>query len=65
MSDALATAFYIGGSEVAERYCAANTDVLAIMFEKDAERPVIVGSNCGCRIEQIYERARMNFYEFN
>ena len=58
MSDALATAFYIGGREVAETYCAAHPDVLAILLERDAgpsarPRPVIVGSNRGCRIEQI------------
>jgi thiamine biosynthesis lipoprotein len=53
ISDALATAFYIGGSLVAERYCAANPDVLAIMLERDAERPVIIGSNRGCRPEQF------------
>lgn len=53
ISDALATAFYIGGTDVAETYCAANPEVLAIMLERDAERPVIIGSNRGCRIEQI------------
>jgi len=53
MSDALATAFYIGGNSVAETYCAANPEVLAIMLERDAERPIIIGSNDGCRIEQI------------
>ena len=52
-SDALATAFYIGGREVAEKYCAAHPDVLAIILERDAERPVIHGSNRNCRIEQI------------
>jgi thiamine biosynthesis lipoprotein len=53
VSDALATAFYIGGREVAEIYCAANSEVLAIMLERDAKRPVVIGSNRGCRIEQI------------
>lgn len=53
MSDALATAFYIGGSPVAERYCAANPDVMAIMLERDGERPVVIGSNRGCRLEHL------------
>ena len=53
ISDALATAFYIGGREVAEKYCAANPEVMAIMLERDAERPSIIGSNRGCRVEQI------------
>jgi thiamine biosynthesis lipoprotein len=53
ISDALATAFYIGGRELAEKYCAANPEVQAIMLETDAERPLIIGANRGCRIEQI------------
>jgi thiamine biosynthesis lipoprotein len=52
-SDALATAFYIGGRQVADKYCAAHADVLVIMLERDAQRPLILGSNRGCRIEQI------------
>ncbi len=51
MSDSLATAFYIGGRELADRYCAAHPDVLAIMLERDAERPVIIGSNRNCEVE--------------
>ena len=53
ISDALATAFYIGGREVAEKYCATNSEILVVMLERDAERPVILGSNRGCRIERI------------
>lgn len=53
ISDALATAFYIGGREVAERYCAAHREVMAIVLERDAERLVVIGNNRGCRIEQI------------
>lgn len=53
VSDALATAFYIGGREVAEKYCAANPEVMVIMLETGAESPLTIGSNRGCRIEQI------------
>ena len=53
ISDALATAFYIGGREVAEKYCAATTEVLVIMLETGADSPLTIGSNRGCRIEQI------------
>ena len=53
MSDALATAFYIGGREVAERYCATHPEVLAILLERDADHPVVVGRNHGCRIQQL------------
>ena len=37
-SDALATAFFVGGRELAERYCEKHRDVLAIMLEANAER---------------------------
>jgi thiamine biosynthesis lipoprotein len=50
-SDALATAFYVGGRNLAEHYCAAQPDVLAIMLESDSETPVAIGSHGGCQIE--------------
>ena len=53
ISDALATAFYIGGRQMAERYCATHHEVLAILWERDALRPVVVGRNHGCRIQQL------------
>jgi thiamine biosynthesis lipoprotein len=51
VSDALATAFYIGGRELTERYCAAHHGVLAIMLESGSGTPVVIGSHGGCRIE--------------
>jgi thiamine biosynthesis lipoprotein len=53
ISDALATAFFIGGREVVEKYCVANSEVLVIMLERDAKRLLVFGSNRGCYIEQI------------
>ncbi|MBA2645835.1 MAG: FAD:protein FMN transferase [Pyrinomonadaceae bacterium] len=53
VSDALATAFYVGGPELAERYCSRHPDVLAIMLEADAERPVVFGNNSKCEVEMI------------
>ena len=44
-SDALATAFFVGGRELAERYCEKHHDVLAIMFEADAQSPILIGHN--------------------
>lgn len=44
-SDALATAFFVGGRELAERYCEMHRNVLAIMLEADAQKPVLIGSN--------------------
>ncbi|MGH9883679.1 MAG: FAD:protein FMN transferase [Pyrinomonadaceae bacterium] len=51
ISDALATAFYVGGRELAERYCSTHRDILVIMLESDAQSPVVIGSNKGCEIQ--------------
>ncbi|MEK7831646.1 MAG: hypothetical protein AAB401_11205, partial [Acidobacteriota bacterium] len=51
LADALATAFYVGGRELAEAYCAAHSDVLAVLLESEAERPVIIGHSENCEVE--------------
>lgn len=48
LSDALATAFFVGGREFAERYCAANKDILVVMLESNRATPVVFGSSSGC-----------------
>ena len=53
LSDALATAFFVGGRELAERYCAKHNNVLAIMLEADAQRPIMIGSNRQCDVQAI------------
>ena len=53
VSDALATAFYVGGRELAEDYCTSHAEVMAIMLERDAGHPVIIGENGHCAIERI------------
>ena len=50
-SDALATAFFVGGRELAERYCKKHRGVLAIMLEADAQRPILIGRNSQCVVE--------------
>ncbi len=50
-SDALATAFFVGGRGLAERYCVRHNDVLAIMLEADAQRPILIGNNKHCVVE--------------
>jgi thiamine biosynthesis lipoprotein len=50
-SDALATAFFVGGRELAERYCEKHRDVLAIMLEAEAQRPILIGSSRDCVVE--------------
>ncbi len=45
-ADALATAFFVGGKELAERYCSAHPGIVAIMLlESDLSRPTIIGSS--------------------
>lgn len=51
-SDALATAFCVGGRELAEHYCEKHRDVLAIMLEADAQRPILIGRR-RCEIELL------------
>jgi thiamine biosynthesis lipoprotein len=53
LSDALATAFYVGGPELAERYCSTHHDVMALMLENGAKRPVLFGDNKRCKVEAI------------
>jgi thiamine biosynthesis lipoprotein len=53
IADALATGFYVGGRELAERYCAAHTNVLVIMLESKSEDPVVIGSHSGCKVAII------------
>ena len=48
LSDALATAFYVGGRELAERYCEKNKDVLVVMLESSSRVPIVVGNSSGC-----------------
>ncbi len=52
-SDALATAFFVGGRDLAQRYCQKHDDVLAIVLEVHAQRPVLIGNNKHCAVELI------------
>jgi FAD:protein FMN transferase len=53
VTDALATAFYVGGPKLAADYCAAHPGVLALMLEIGADRPILFGSNNQCKVEII------------
>ena len=48
ISDALATAFFVGGRQLAEPYCQTHTDVLAIMLESHVAAPISFGQSSGC-----------------
>jgi FAD:protein FMN transferase len=55
IADALATAFFVGGPELAESYCSTHAGVLAIMLESDSERAVVFGNNALCEVEVLGE----------
>jgi len=48
LSDALATAFFVGGRALAEEYCAKNSEVLVVMLESNSQVPIVIGSSSGC-----------------
>ena len=52
-SDALATAFFVGGKELAERYCEKHQDVLAIILEEASERPIVIGRKGHAEVEIV------------
>jgi thiamine biosynthesis lipoprotein len=53
VSDALATAFYVGGEELAERYCRDHKETVVMVLESGAERPVIFGRNANCEVQIV------------
>jgi FAD:protein FMN transferase len=54
VADALATAFYVGGAELAERYCLAHPNTLVLILEeKNTERPLIFGAHSRCKVEIV------------
>ncbi len=53
-SDALATAFFVGGFDLAERYCATHADTLALLTPDDGSaRPRIFGRYAGAQLEDL------------
>jgi thiamine biosynthesis lipoprotein len=55
VSDALATAFYVGGPDLAAEYCSTHPDVLVVMLLSDAEKPLVFGRSDRCIVEMIDE----------
>jgi FAD:protein FMN transferase len=54
IADALATAFFVGGAELAERYCRNHHQVLAFLVpEQPVDRPQVFGWHLGATIEAI------------
>ncbi len=53
-ADALATAFFVGGLDLARRYCDTHPDTLALLTLDDgSERPQIVGRYPGALVEAL------------
>lgn len=58
-ADALSTAFFVGGIDLAERYCAAHPGTLAILYPARGpappapSSPVIVGARAGCAVQVL------------
>ena len=60
-SDALATAFFVGGRALAERYCEKHRDVLAIMLEAASPDPIMIGhKRCEMSCFKSYLTQRRN-----
>jgi thiamine biosynthesis lipoprotein len=55
VADALATAFYVGGPELAASYCDAHPGVLVLMLESGADHPILFGANDKCDVEIVNE----------
>lgn len=53
VADALATAFYVGGPELAEHYCSSHPDTLVLMLESGSKHPIVFGGNGKCEVEMI------------
>ena len=53
VADALATAFFVGGPELAAEFCASHPEVLAVMLESAATRAIVFGNNPRCEVELI------------
>jgi thiamine biosynthesis lipoprotein len=51
IADGLATAFYVGGPELAERYCSTHPGVLTLMLQAGADQPIVFGRNDRCEFE--------------
>src|SRR5262249_13113176 len=51
LSDALSTAFFVGGCQLARDYCDENPGTLAVILESGSRKPLVIGRNEGCEVE--------------
>jgi hypothetical protein len=50
VADALATAFFVGGPEVADRYCAAHPGTLAMLALAGEDAPRVFGGSSSAMV---------------
>jgi FAD:protein FMN transferase len=53
LTDALATAFYVGGAELARDYCNRHPGTVVVMLQADSEMPEVFGENRHCEVDII------------
>jgi FAD:protein FMN transferase len=51
LSDALSTAFHVGGRDLAEDYCRRHPGVVAIILNEGETKPIVIGKNRDCEVE--------------
>lgn len=55
-ADALTTAFFVGGPQLAERYCIMHEGVVAVMLlEGDLSHPIVIGSSEQASVEIVHD----------
>ena len=58
LSDALSTAFLVGGLDVARRYCASHPQTFALVTPDDGtSRPVVLGAFAGATLLSGHQQA--------
>lgn len=55
VADALATAFYVGGTQLARAYCTRHPQTMAIVLEASSDQPVVIGGTEDCDVEIVNE----------
>lgn len=52
-ADALSTAFFIGGTELAREYCASHAGTVALITPEGQQSPTVIGHRPGARVELV------------
>jgi thiamine biosynthesis lipoprotein len=52
-ADALSTAFFIGGQDLAREYCGTHPGVVALITREGQQTPIVIGQRPGIRVELV------------